>query len=200
MILSQIKKIMIPGQEPTPADLLIDKVGMLPVVLEQGEFKVRLAKPLAKKPELGAPEFQLPKGTRQFFDATANIWRDIGRGHDPQSWENVQLEPLPQAALREAVEEVGMVPENIQQVWDLGVITVKSASSGGDKRVHMFVAEVKDKNNFTAPDAAHAAAENVDWFRPDDPAIRADHAKFLQEMQAILEPKIKMLNVGLGRR
>lgn len=133
--------------EKEPAAVI--KVGILPFVQENmpsGEsLKIMVMKPHAEKEILGSPKFQIAKGTRRIN--ISGRWCDM-RADDLLYADESFHEPLIETALREGREEIGLRPNNIKCLYDLGGFTFVSASKGTKKLMHLYAAEIIDTRNF----------------------------------------------------
>jgi len=161
----------------------VTKVGVLPFLpARDGGWRVLLMKPRAEEKHLSPPSFQIAKGTRRINmnGSWCDMREDDLRHADPSFWE-----PLVGTALREGNEEVGVKASNITKLFDMGGFTFTSTTKALVKPLHMFAAEIRDKDDF-AP-FEHTTAE-VSWMGEDDIAKigRADHAKIVLDIMARL--------------
>ena len=129
---------------PTSPSSPVIKVGA--VILRSGlpaQFLIIQPKP---KNSGEVPQFVLPRGSRQYQDATGN-WHDV---RDVVTGEKhaAQLEPFTRALEREVEEEAGISPEQLARakVLELGRMEFQSRSKGVYP-IHWFVVQ---------PDAATA--------------------------------------------
>lgn len=163
----------------------IEKCGVLPVrQTSKGGFEYYLMRPIAQKPELGAPGFQICKGTR-----------------DPV---NGSLERLGVTALREGIEEIGLRMGAIAHMEKWGEVSITSASSGEEKPLYLYLVHIKNGATFAEPSPHFAATEECRWKsldRSDDVAlIRPDYLGILQEIDAELNRrKQAQQDVGVGK-
>lgn len=146
------------------------KAGVVPV--HGNQFYVM--KPKASHPDLPPPEFQLCKGTRQYFDGKS--WQDI-----KTKYVTDQKESLIATALREGMEELGLRLSNIETLYDCGPYDFSSASTGKGKSMWLFAAKVKSPEDFSAADAATAerAWLTLAEFKAQG---RKDHVTVLRDM------------------
>ncbi len=190
-------------RDPKQPDEEVVKIGIVPFVVdpplgsEAGEksfLKVLVMKPTATKPHLGAPPYQLAKGTRMLTEN--GKWRDM-REEDLHTASPETFEKLAETAKREGAEEVGLKESNVRKVYDLGVFHMTSASDGKAKALHMFAAEVKDPKDFGKTDDTTAETK---WMRGSEFAKegRDDHSAILQTMLGRLERAVS-LGVGADR-
>jgi 8-oxo-dGTP pyrophosphatase MutT (NUDIX family) len=113
------------------ANKKIFRSAMIPFCVSGGEVKMLFMKPSSK--QYGGDSFQLIKGK-------------IEEGETPL-----------QAAIREAQEESGLFPPNINgEPHDLGVFL---------GRTHVFVCEIKDPTMFGDP---NFETESTKWMTPDE--------------------------------
>lgn len=174
---TQIQAFLSSQSHFSAGDDAVTKAGIIPYI-EFGESKLYMAmRPLAKRPELGLPEFQLCKGTRMFFDGTE--WHDMKAGKT-----SGQLEQLAVTALREGVEELGLVVGNISHMRECGVVNFTSVSTQKPIPTMMFMAKLRDKEQFMPIETiADTTAERqfftLEAFRR---IARPDHAHVLDSI------------------
>jgi hypothetical protein len=153
------------------------KAGLVPFITARDPL-FYVMKPLTKHPDLGAPPFQLCKGTRQYYHH--GQWRDMRGGWE----EDGQKEELIETALREGIEELGLVLGNIRQLIDMGAHAFTSASTGTKKHMWLFAVEVKSPDRFL-PDAdvANTTSERK-WIGAAEFSVvgRLDHRYVLTKM------------------
>lgn len=137
----------------------INKAGIVPLI-EENCIQIMLIKPRPKKKDLGPPSWQLIKGTRMVRTSTG--WEDF-KPIDKKVNETL-LEPLLCAALREGMEEAGLMLENIASLGSLGVYDFKSATTGDKKSMELFALLMKDKDSFYWPDENHKYTIDLKWF------------------------------------
>jgi len=131
--------------------------------------------PVAAKPDLGLPDFQICKGTRMW--KTESTWQDM-RGVVP---EDAELESLAATALREGIEEVGLKLENIARMAPLGEYHFTSATNRKEVNLWLFAAEMKYEDNFLPQSAIAATTESCAWLTLEEfkKQGRPDHAHIL---------------------
>lgn len=154
------------------------KAGILPFVRAEGRFAVM--KPVAKRPELGLPPFQIAKGTRMRREAGG--WVDMREGEQADALS----EPLAATALREGIEELGLVLPAITALTDLGTVGFASASTGKSKLMRLFAAEAAGREAIAgeaAPTTAERAWLTAEEFRAQG---RADHRAALERARDAL--------------
>lgn len=154
------------------------KVGILPFTRADGALKIMVMKPFAEKEILGIPQFQIAKGTRRIN--ISGSWCDM-RLDDLLYADESFHEPIMETALREGNEEIGLKTANIKTLFDMGGFTFVSASRGTKKPLHMFAAEVIDKNDFSH---FEATTSETRWLTPEEFAGegRQDHVIIMHEV------------------
>lgn len=165
------------------SEALILKAGLLPYIKKQGQYFYYFMKPQAKNPALPAPPFQICKGTRMHYSTSAG-WQDMEYHHN---YKDV-IETLPQTALREAIEELGLKLQNIKTLIALGDYGFVSASTGNDKRMWLLAAEMVRADDFLpiaeiAPSTAECA-----WLSAAEFGVvgRIDHRYILADIETTL--------------
>lgn len=119
----------------------ITKAGIVPFL--RAPLRYYVMTPVAAKPDLGLPDFQICKGTRM-FRGDSGVWQDM-RGHVP---EGVNLEPLPVTSLREGMEELGLKLSNIARLLPLGEYRFTSATNRQEVKLWLCAAELKSADDF----------------------------------------------------
>lgn len=166
----------------TPESLAIyNKAGIIPFIVIGGERRYCVMKPISKQPELGDPEFQLCKGTRMFF--AGGVWQDM-----KQPLEHDEMESLEFTALREGVEELGLMIDNIKSLYDMGPFGFTSATTGKQKASWMFAAEIIDESTFLplAELVETTAERKLVTLAEFEEIGRPDHVFILQHIDSIL--------------
>lgn len=155
------------------------KAGVVPFIRSK-PYQFYVMKPRGTVPELGAPPFQLCKGTRQHHVSSLG-WRDIKEGAEMAD----QYETLGETALREGIEELGLDIENITRLFDLGDYGFASATTGRGKQMWLFAAEVANKENFLSSEHIAATTEERNWLTVDQFTIvgREDHRYILADIE-----------------
>jgi hypothetical protein len=133
------------------------------------------------------PQFQICKGTRSIRkkDAAGNlVWQD----YRPRGGEDIEadaLESLYVNALREGIEEIGLIPENITKVVEWGRVQFQSETRKTPVGLWLYLAEVRNPEHFAAPSIHDAKTAECRWLTlPQDAhLIRPDHLIILQEVQ-----------------
>jgi ADP-ribose pyrophosphatase YjhB (NUDIX family) len=162
---------------------VFNKAGLVPHMQTAQGLAYYVMKPAAKRPDFPPPQFQLCKGTRM-AQAADGKWHDIKEGATI-----AHAEPLVQTALREGMEEVGLVLENIITLYDAGTHGFASATTGQKKEAWFFTALLRDGACFTTPDASTAECA---WMTLDEFAIagRPDHHYILSQIESLLKEKV----------
>lgn len=135
-------------------------------------------KPVAKRPELGEPEFQLCKGTRMYQHN--GQWLDM-RG----DIKNADImETLAETALREGEEELGLKLENIQTLYDLGAFSFTSASTHKTLTSWMFAASIVNPDDFLPMAAIVSVTSERGFFTLAElqKLSRPDHFHMLEQI------------------
>jgi hypothetical protein len=169
----------------------VTKVGILPFLPAAGElpWRVMAMKPRGDAKHLGAPSFQLAKGTRRLFinERWCDMREDDLRYADPSFWE-----PLIDTALREGREEIGLKPSNIARLYDMGGFTFISATRNIKKPLHMFAAHIRDEGDFSA---FERTTQEARWLTLTELSTlgRSDHVAIIGDvlarlMAALLKP------------
>jgi len=155
------------------------KAGVVPFIRENGDFRFYVMKPSGKIPELGEPLFQIGKGTRQHY--VKNAWRDIKEF----STITGEKETLAQTALRESVEELGIVFSNIAALFDMGGFEFSSATTGRAKHMWLFAAEVKNTEDFLSDAETAPTTGARKWLLASEFAVagREDHRYIVEEIE-----------------
>lgn len=161
-------------------DIIYHKAGIIPFRDIGGVRHYVVMKPVAKRLDLGEPEFQLCKGTRMYFED--GTWQDMKK---PVLHE--QMEPLVETALREGIEELGIILDNIDSIIDVGPYTFTSATTGKEKTSWMFAASIKDTEAFLPlADIAGTTSERNTVTLLDFKKLRPDHMHILQQVDTAL--------------
>ncbi len=161
------------------------KAGIVPFIIEEGQLYFYVMKPTAARPGMPPPKWQLCKGTRMYRSNASGKWKDMRAG---EKVDNVDIETLALTALREGNEELGLKPETIVNLFDVGPYRFSSAHTGQDKHMWMFAAELDERDEFLP--ASHVAVTTADrcWLASDEFKLvgREDHLYILDEIQAKL--------------
>ena len=138
--------------------------------------------PVANKPDMGLPEFQICKGTRMYHDG--NQWRDM-RGNVP---DGATLEALPHTAIREGIEELGIRVSNIARAQMLGEYRFTSATNRRDVSLWLLGAEMKNAEDFLPQEAVASVTHERRWMTLAEfnKEGRPDHAHILGQVEALL--------------
>lgn len=166
---------------PSPEAPSTRKAGIIPFLPNPLRYQVMV--PVASKPDLGLPDFQLCKGTRMM--KKDGRWVDM-RGDVP---DDVRREPLAHTALREGIEELGIILDNIKRSFPLGEFRFISATSRTEVTLWLMAAEMKDEHEMLSD--AHVAKYTTAraWQSLQEFARlgRVDHAHIL----GLVEEKIR---------
>lgn len=111
------------------------KAGILPFSIHPTERLYLVAAPKAVRNTAEILPFAPARGTiRGLISGT---WQDL-RGADALALYHsaTAIEPAPHAALQEAIEELGLMPEHISTLLDMGVLSYK------DYGIHFFAAHI----------------------------------------------------------
>lgn len=180
--LQQQTVIPLAGESSLPPDAYT-KAGIVPFIREN-EILYCVAKPRGTMPDLGAPPFQLCKGTRQ------HRLKDIGwRDMKEAAREGMDKETLAETALREGVEELGLTLENMGQIFDMGGFAFSSATTGKEKHMWLFAAEMKDRDDFLHDREIAQTTEARQWLSAGEFAVagRADHRYIVDAIETRLK-------------
>jgi hypothetical protein len=174
---------IVPLYDNSSAVPQVIKVGILPFTGLQGaglqeDFKILVMKPFAEKEILGTPQFQIAKGTRRIN--ISGSWCDM-RLDDLHYADESFHEPLIDTALREGNEEIGLRAHNIKTLFDLGGFTFISASRGTQKLMHMFAADILNRDDFGM---FESTTSETRWMTPEEfeHQGRPDHVLILREV------------------
>ncbi len=161
------------------------KAGVLPFIREKNSFRFYFMKPAGKVPELGEPLFQLCKGTRMQLIKDVG-WRDIKEF----STLTGEKETLLETALREGIEELGLVLPNIETLFDLGGFEFTSATTGKNKYMWLFAAEMKNPGDFSTTASSTAECK---WLWPQEFEVggREDHRYIVHDIESRLSQYYK---------
>lgn len=179
-----------------PISLLLDsvapdgftKAGLVPFLWEEGELQFYVMKPHGKMPNLGAPPYQLGKGTRMYFVPGVG-WRDM---RDEGDYGGVK-ESLAETALREGMEELGVELTNIKELFDLGPYHFSSATTGKSRQMWLLAAQVREADGFMSASQVAHTTEAREWLSVSEFAVvgRADHHYILQDIEKRLKRHFK---------
>ena len=157
-----------------------NKAGIIPFIRGSHKLSYYMMKPHARHADLPPPEFQICKGTRmqQLPDET---WQDVRTGPMGEN-----PEALAVTALREGIEEIGLIPANIATLYDIGGFDFSSAATGKTRCMWLFAAGMKSATDFIRPDNSTADCR---WLTLDEFAVagRKDHHYILSLIDALLK-------------
>lgn len=164
----------------------IDKAGTVPFIVRDDGIYFYLHKPIGRHPELGDPGFQIPKGTREAQNDDGEWERFNAKKHSKE-----KKEPLIVSALREGIEEVGLKTANIERLMEWGAVTFTSAAKGHEKSMWLYLAEVRNQEDFAPPDEEHGNTAQCKWFSLEtaeaEEQIRPDHRVILRNLDQKLK-------------
>jgi hypothetical protein len=174
---------LISGETDQPEHYTI-KAGVVPFVRVDADFTYFVMKPVPKRPGLGAPAYQLCKGTRQHF-LDGRGWCDLRDGEITEA----RRETLAQTALREGIEELGLRLDGIVTLFDVGPYAFSSARSGRQIYMWLFAAELVSPEAVLPMAEVAATTAERGWVKLDEfRAIgRDDHRPILQDIAAKVE-------------
>ena len=166
---------------PQP-DHFYNKAGTIPYICgTQKRFLVM--KPVAKHAHLPPPQYQLCKGTRMHKLETG--WHDLADGQQPSGIP----ETLLATALREGIEELGLIPEAIKVLYDVGPYAFASAKTQTPRYMWLFASELPNETELLPmPEVATTTAERR-WMTLEEfsKAGREDHIDILCDIATKLE-------------
>lgn len=162
-----------------------EKVGIIPFVAnEKGGVDVMLMKPRASMNHPGGPpSFQIAKGTR-VTTYGAKSW-DMGR-QDTLTPYPPRVETYLETAIREGREELGLKASNIKRMFDMGVYSVNSETTGEPKEMRLYAAELKSGTNFFS--RPQPTTQEVRWFghHKDSALVKKSHMRIIEDVNAKL--------------
>jgi hypothetical protein len=169
------------AQETGESPARYKKAGVVPYIHENG-FRFYVMKPRGMRPDLGEPPFQLCKGTRMY--RVDGRWRDM---RDEVLGD--EKETLAETALREGIEELGVRLENIIQLIDMGPYRFSSATTGKDKEMWLFAAEMNDMADFASDSELAPATIARKWLTSSQFEVvgRPDHHYILRDIEGKLK-------------
>lgn len=178
---TQIQEFLARMGGEAPQASHIRKAGIIPYI--QGKpLKYYVMTPVASKPELGLPDFQICKGTRKY--KLGEEWHDM-KGIVP---EDADLEPLAHTAIREGIEELGLKIANISRMMTMGEYHFTSATNRKEVFLWLFVAEIKNPGDFLPPSQVAASTQACAWLTLEEftKKGRPDHAHILSLIEGRL--------------
>lgn len=164
------------GSAPAGANSCI-KAGIVPFT-RGCDYRYFLMKPVAKRPGLGAPAFQLCKGTRMYKAASG--WQDMQADEKAAG----EMETLATTAIREGIEELGLIVANIAQLLDVGPYDFSSTATGKGKKMWLFAAEMAKEEFLLREEVAPTTADRG-WLTlaEFEKAGREDHRSILRDIE-----------------
>jgi hypothetical protein len=147
-----------------------------------------LAKNLAEQDQV---DFGLPKGTRRYFDPKSKSWHDIKDDETALRYRD-SLEDIDQTLVREAHEEVGILPESMlhiqQPIRHLGVRPFESRK-GQHQNVDWYVIEAPDRM-IRAMEVCPKDAYEVRWVRQSKLHVMAKAGEINPSYAAVADEAI----------
>jgi hypothetical protein len=159
------------------------KAGIVPYIVSGLNIEYLMMKPVSKRSSLAPPSLQICKGTRMYLHRGSG-WRDMRPGDEMVEGK----ESLFETALREGVEEVGLMPEAVRSVQDVGPYKFVSERTSRNKYMWLFTVRL-DTPLALLPDAEVAATTaQRSWVGLDEfEAVgRHDHGAILQDIESKL--------------
>lgn len=155
------------------------KAGVVPFVIEDGQFRFYFMKPVSKRPDRGEPNLQICKGTRMHQSANKG-WVDMKE--DKQN--NGEQETLVVTAIREAIEELGLKLECIGRMMDVGPYRFSSEKTGNSKRMWLFALEMANTHDVLPASQIEPSTAERGWLSLEEFAMvgRADHRYILRDI------------------
>jgi len=159
------------------------KAGVVPFVRGQGVIRYCLMKPVAKRPGLSPPAFQICKGTR--MRKSDNGWIDMREPSENREG----TETLTTTALREGIEELGINLEAITGIFDVGPYRFSSAHTGSDKHMWLYALEMASVDELLPMEHVEKSTAERGWLTADEFAVvgRDDHRYILRDIADKLE-------------
>jgi hypothetical protein len=164
--LAETPPVNLPARDEyaNPDNKSFNKAAVIPFYKdESGDFHFYWMKPESREESnLPAPKWQLCKGTRMFN--RGEEWVDFKPPRSAPA-EGDWLETLPQTALREGAEEIGLRMDNISQILLWGDDHILAQTDGRLISLWVTLVEVKDKDAFDAPDTIEAKTTAREWIK-----------------------------------
>lgn len=175
-----IKTLLLKDELPPTERFL--KAGVVPFMRES-PYRFYTMKPKSTISGLGEPPFQICKGTRMHLLPDVG-WRDIKENKERAQ----QQETLLQTALREGIEELGLKLDNIRQLFDVGGYGFSSATTGRNKEMWLFAAEMKSESDFLPKAQIAPSTAECKWLSTQEFGVvgRDDHRYILKDIAAKL--------------
>jgi 8-oxo-dGTP pyrophosphatase MutT (NUDIX family) len=139
------------------------------------------------KPGLTRPKDQIAKGGRLVRNA-AGKWVDLD--NRSASLDGLELEPLVDTAMREGREELGLLPDNVLQLYEIGPVTFISEKKRQEARMHLFAAHVASREDFEDVLAQKKPpVSRVRWLTPEEfrREGREDHVPIVKKAERLLQ-------------
>jgi hypothetical protein len=137
-----------------------DKAAIIPFFMgEDGMPRFVVYAPVPQRdPDCILP-YQIARGTMrsEYQVGEKTEWQDRGRGLPPEGAIWLQDEDPALAALREGEEELGLPSEQVERLYDCGVLAYENPQ-GEMYGLHVFLARIPHKDVLMQPDPAICAA------------------------------------------
>jgi len=161
----------------------IIKAGVVPFVREGG-YHFFMMKPVPKRPGLGAPSFQICKGTRMHKPAGQG-WVDL---YD-DTVSPGEKETLALTAIREGIEELGLKMSEIRRMLDVGAYDFASAKTGKNRQMWLFALEMASEDDVLPMSEVAATTAERGWLSLEQFSVvgREDHRYILTDIAARLQ-------------
>jgi len=180
--LQQQKTISLANADQLAASERHTKAGVVPFMRTQ-PHQFHFMKPGSKITGLTEATFQICKGTRMHF-VPGTGWRDIRDSKNKMELK----ETLVQTALREGIEELGLKLGNIVKLIELGTYHFSSATTGKDKEMWLYAAEMVNQSNFLPDSEIASSTAAREWMTAAQftSAGREDHRYILKDITSKL--------------
>jgi 8-oxo-dGTP pyrophosphatase MutT (NUDIX family) len=138
------------------------------------------------KPGRTRPKDQIAKGGRLVLHD--GEWKDL-RDRDAQALSGLTLEPVIETAMREGREELGLLPDNVIGLYDLGPASFRSERKKRESWMHLFAAHVASRTDFEdvlkqkKPPVSRVRWLTLAEFRQEG---REDHIPLIEALDAAL--------------
>ena len=166
-----------------PAELsdgAYNKAGVIPYIAGKN-MRFCMMKPIPTRPGLGAPAFQICKGTRMRY-ASGEGWKDMPSG---VICDGIK-ETLVTTALREGVEELGLIPEKLGNILDVGAYNFSSSLSGSGKAMWLYAVQMQSEADLLPMNEVAQTTSDRGWLTLDEFMVvgREDHRYILSDIAA----------------
>ena len=160
------------------------KAGVVPFIRQPSHILYLMMKPIAKSSMLPPPTFQICKGTRMFLHRGSG-WRDMKAGDEVVE----NKEHLMVTAFREGIEEVGLVPEAIVSVQDVGPYKFLSERTGKNKYMWLYTTELASPDDLLPMSDIASTTAQREWLTAEqfEAEGRLDHRAIVQDIDGKLQ-------------